>query len=107
MTIAHVLFPPSYLQRDAWFASAQPQLIAAHQDNRYQTAGVIEVGELRGEAAADECFDLTNNPGRQDQRDQAWPRRRSISVGDIVHVDGQTFLCQSVGWVEISKSAES
>ena len=105
MTTAFILFPPSYLQRDAWFASSQPQLIAAHQDNRYSTAGMIEVGELRGEEAADECFDLTNNPGRQREREEKYGRGRSLSVGDIVRIDGRTFLCQSMGWLEISKAA--
>ena len=51
-----------------------------------------------GEDAAEEAFDLTNNPMRQDERVQLYGRGRSLSVGDIVNVDGVNFLCASNGW---------
>lgn len=54
--------------------------------------------ELKGEEAAEEMFDLSNNPSRQDERDQLWGRRRSLSVGDVVHVEGESYLCLSMGW---------
>lgn len=105
MTTAFILFPPPYLERDAWFASSLPQLIAAYQDGRYSQVAVVPVGDLTGEHAADDCFDLTNNPGRQGEREDKFGRQRSLSVGDIVKVDGQAFLCKSTGWLEISKAA--
>jgi len=105
MTTAFILFPPSYLLRDAFFASSQPQLIAAYEDNRYSQVAAVPVGELAGMSAADECFDLTNNPHRQVEREEKYGRGRSVSVGDIVKVDGQVFLCQSMGWLEIIKAA--
>ena len=67
----------------------------------YQTAAEFAV-EGTGEAAAEEVFDLTNNPNRQDEREQLYGRQRSVSVGDVVEVDGDLFLCASVGWVDLS-----
>lgn len=49
-------------------------------------------------AAAEEMFDLTNNPSRQAEREQVYGNGRSVSVGDIVEVDGVDFLCSSFGW---------
>ena len=66
----------------------------------YQVLGTMAV-DAEGEAAAEEVFDLTNNPSRQDEREQVYGRGRSVSVGDIVCVDGQDFLCASVGWVAV------
>jgi hypothetical protein len=63
----------------------------------YKTAAEFAVlGE--GESAAEEAFDLTNNPSRQDERAQLYGRFRSVSVGDIVTVDGVNWLCMSTGW---------
>ena len=56
---------------------------------------------LAGEDAAEELFDLTNNPSRQEERERDYGRGRSISVGDIVCVDGVNFLCASVGWTVV------
>lgn len=53
---------------------------------------------MAGEAAAEELFDLTNNPSRQDERERCYGRGRSLSVGDIVNVDGVDYLCASFGW---------
>jgi hypothetical protein len=54
--------------------------------------------QLEGEAAAEEAFDLTNNPMRQEQRESVYGRRRSVSVGDIIVVNGVQYLCASTGW---------
>lgn len=65
----------------------------------YTIAGTMGIPGLEGEAVAEEIFDLTNNPGRQDERDELYDRRRrSVSVGDVVVVDGERFLCASSGW---------
>lgn len=66
----------------------------------YQKIGTLAV-EATGEAAAEEMFDLSNNPCRQEERDLKWGQHRSLSVGDVVHVDGRSFLCCSVGWKEL------
>lgn len=70
----------------------------------YTNSGVIEVGELTGEDAAEEVFDLTNNPGRQQERAQTYGRGRSVSVGDIIEVNGDLYLCESCGWKAIDVS---
>ena len=65
----------------------------------YKVQGTMAVPDLEGEAVAEEIFDLTNNPSRQDERDELYGRRyRSVSVGDVVVVDGERFLCASMGW---------
>ena len=51
--------------------------------------------------AADEVFDLTNNPGRQGDREEVYGRGRSLSVGDIVVVGEEQWLCCSFGWKEV------
>lgn len=57
--------------------------------------------DLTGEAAAEEMFDLSNNPSRDDERAEKWGQFRSLSVGDVVHVDGESFLCCSMGWTKL------
>lgn len=62
---------------------------------------------LRGEVAAEEAFDLTNNPGRESERRELWGQQRCLSVGDIVEVtepsgDSRQYLCESIGWTEIT-----
>lgn len=54
-----------------------------------------------GRNAAEEMFDLTNNPSRQDEREGKYGRGRSLSSGDIVTVDGADWLCLSIGWQRI------
>lgn len=58
--------------------------------------------DQEGEDAAEEAFDLTNNPSRQDEREQKYGRGRSVSVGDIVVVDGVEYLCASFGWTKLA-----
>ena len=55
-----------------------------------------------GEDACEEAFDLTNNPSRQFERDKYYGRNRSVSVGDIVEVDGVNFVCASAGWEQLA-----
>ena len=56
------------------------------------------VTDKTGIDAAEEMFDLTNNPSRQDEREELYGNGRSVSVGDIVEVDGVDYLCSSFGW---------
>ena len=66
----------------------------------YRKIGTLQV-EVDGEAAAEEMFDLSNNPSRQHERNIKWGANRSLSVGDVVHVDGESFLCASFGWKKL------
>lgn len=49
-------------------------------------------------AAANEAFDLTNNPSRQLEREQVYGCGPSVSIGDVVEVDGLNYICRPVGW---------
>lgn len=49
----------------------------------------------------EEVFDLTNNPSRQDERERIYGRFASVSVGDIVVVDGRNYVCDTIGWKEL------
>lgn len=53
---------------------------------------------VEGEEAAEEAFDLTNNPSRQEEREIKYGRGPSLSVGDVVEVDGVNYVCLSMGW---------
>lgn len=69
------------------------------QEGRYRRAGAPIVTQHVGEDAAEEIFDLSNNPSREDERVERYgSRARSVSVGDIVTVNGIDYLCASVGW---------
>jgi hypothetical protein len=59
-----------------------------------------------GSKAAEEAFDLTNNPMRGEESFRFYPNQRPVCVGDLVEVveaDGykETFLCLNVGWEKI------
>lgn len=67
----------------------------------YRIQGTMGVPGFEGEAAAEEVFDLTNNPCRQEEREELYGRYRSVSVGDIINVDGTDWLCASLGWIKL------
>ena len=58
-------------------------------------------------AVCEEIFDLTNNPYRQEEREERYGRGRSVSVGDIVGVENEKtgvtkfYVCAPCGWVEV------
>lgn len=70
------------------------------QNNWYTYSGDFYLNE-DGESAAEEVFDLTNNPSRQYEREKYYGRKRSVSVGDIVDVEGVKYLCCKTGWKAI------
>jgi len=98
---AKVLFPPRDLQNIAFLHGSQPKLVAAFHGNRYTVACKLAVGNRVGQAAAEECFDITNNPGRIAERAKKFGNRRSVSVGDIVLIGGDAWLCQPFGWEKV------
>jgi hypothetical protein len=76
---------------------AIPQIKTAIAENGYLVLPPMQLKET-GEDAADEIFDLTNNPGRDEERQLRYGNGQSLSSGDIVEVDGQKYLCMSMGW---------
>ena len=67
------------------------------EEGLYTTVCELEVPYTSFDAA-EEVFDLTNNPMRMD-RQSRYGRARSVSVGDLVTVDGVIHLCRPTGWV--------
>jgi hypothetical protein len=66
----------------------------------YIVAGFFETDKA-GEDAAEEAYDLTNNPDRQDEREEKYGRGKSVSGGDVIEVDGVHFACMSSGWAKL------
>lgn len=81
--------------RDLTFRPSH-KLVKEHLSN-YKVSKSIEV-PFYCEAAAEEAFDLTNNPSRQAEREEKYGLGKSVSVGDVVEVDGVNYLCESFGW---------
>lgn len=81
-------------------ADAVKEAQALAQRQGYAEIFSVEVNAT-GEGAADECFDLSNNPMREVQRSFVWGQRRSLSVGDVVHSEGDSFLCLPFGWQKL------
>lgn len=54
---------------------------------------------------AEEMFDLTNNPGREDERVKHRYNFRSVSSGDVIMINigfkTVYFICKSIGWIRI------
>lgn len=75
--------------------------------NNYNTIATYASHITDAEDAAEEAFDITNNPSREKERFDLIGRSRSLSVGDIVEVVEQSngptrrFVCESVGWKEL------
>lgn len=74
------------------------------KDGWYDEGKTVELpdGCYDGEGAAEELFDLANNPMRQGDRLARYGRGRSLSVGDMVRVDGEYYLCRPNGWLQVS-----
>ena len=90
-------FMGEFYRREDQVATAR----SLNKDGWYREACECYMQE-EGEAAAEEMFDLTNNPSRQQAREQVYGRQRSLSVGDIVQVNGVDYLCASMGWHKLA-----
>ena len=87
---------PAETAREA-FRKDQYRVVSMEE---YQSLECVQY--MDDEDIAEDLFDLTNNPSRQYQREALYGRGRSISVGDVVTVNGRSLLCASIGWVRIS-----
>ena len=65
--------------------------------SHYRLAGMIPT-DLVGEEAAEMVFDISNNPSKESLKESMGWTGRSLSVGDIVMVDGVQYVCLPVGW---------
>ena len=99
MTVATILLAEGPLNFK-FYADPMEAMAALIRDNQYNKIGSIDTDKT-GKAAAEDMFDLSNNPQRDDERQLRWGRYRSLSVGDVVHVDNESFLCLSMGWQKL------
>jgi hypothetical protein len=84
--------------REVFFLGDAEKMAMIREELPHYTVGGTFETELTGEDAAEEAFDLTNNPCRQDERETKYGRGRSVSSGDVIEVDGVKYVCMSVGW---------
>lgn len=103
MSLVTIKLAPEEVSTEFYFSKNRIGLVRSVLD-LYKAAKPFAT-DLDGEAAAEEAFDLTNNPFRQCDRLELYGRGRSLSIGDIVEVctDGETteFLCDSFGWIKL------
>lgn len=91
---------PNEVLRDMYGNKDKRQLVKENILN-YTLMTPFESLNVPGKHGAEEAFDLTNNPSRQEEREERYGNYRSVSVGDLVDVDGKLFLCASFGWEEL------
>lgn len=95
---ATLFLAPREVMVDVYFTRNIKTLVDQHFA-AYEKAGVIEVSSSKDELdACEEWFELTNNPFRQEEREEKYGRGRSVSVGDIVQVGENAYVCASCGW---------
>lgn len=96
MSQVQVKLAPKKVREELLFGQRFISHVRSNLD-RYTTLPCMNVS-MSGNAAAEELFDLTNNPCREDERMRVYGNGRSVSVGDIICVDGVDYLCMSIGW---------
>jgi len=103
MTKVQIKFAPSAIAHKLYFMDDCVEFV---QDNIafWEPSKPFEINTgscTDNEAIADEVFDITNNPNRQDEREYVYGRGRSLSSGDIVVVNNEQWLCRSFGWSKL------
>jgi hypothetical protein len=98
MSTITIKLAPTHLLGQFFFSDCTD--LASRHLPFYTVCDAITVSKA-GRDAAEEAFDLTNNPSREDERARLYGARRSVSVGDVVEVDGVDYLCDSFGWAVI------
>ena len=86
-----------------FYFTMNPGELAAqmYENGSYEVGPTVDFEYYVGEDFAEELFDLTNNPSRQGERVVRYGTGRSISVGDMVEMDGDFYLCRPNGWVVV------
>ncbi len=100
MATVKIKFCPSYMLGRLYMGDAIVAVRTALADRTYTMSESFEVSQT-GQNAAEEVFDLTNNPIRQEERERVYGLGRSLSSGDIVDVDGEQWVCLSIGWAKL------
>lgn len=104
MNIAKVYLNESRAYLSFYAANGELDVARAVQElteqGAYRWIGTFET-DKDAEYAAEDMFDLSNNPGRDVERSFRWGSNRSLSVGDIVQVNDDCYVCGVVGWVRV------
>lgn len=100
MTQVMIKFAPQHVMMAMYRDTAADTVRIALKERTYTNSDLFEVVGI-GLDAAEEAFDLTNNPSRQEEREEVYGRGRSLSVGDVVVVGQEQFLCKSFGWEQL------
>ena len=100
------LLPLAVRQTSAIFLERGQQLAAIAKvfaEQPHERSAHIAIDDaIPVEEIAQELFDLTNHPSRQDEREEKYGTGPSLSVGDAVTVIGHgTWVCLSVGWAKV------
>jgi len=101
MAIAIIRLAPKKLLGEFLVRKEHPQNIALGNIGQYKTMSWVNFPGLSGAAAAEEAFNLTNDPSRESECEARYGLYRSIAVGDIVRVEGVDYLCSLTGWIEL------
>jgi hypothetical protein len=103
MAIAKIILVDAGKMGDFYFTKDAEALARKYlNEGWYDIEATVEVPDtLTEEQVPEEMFDLTNNPYRQGEREVRYGRSRSVSVGDIVSVNGIRYLCRPNGWVVV------
>lgn len=98
------VFKPNILGSSHMFYGSELTLRRVVADlirvDAYRKVCVVETS-LEGERAAEEMFDLSNNPEREEEKVQRWGDHPSLSVGDVVFVNDESWLCCPAGWIKL------
>ena len=87
--------------REFFFQGDEEKMTMIREELPHYTVGGTFETELVGDAAAEEAFDLTNNPSRQEEREEKYGNGRSVSSGDVIEMDGVKYVCMSIGWEKL------
>lgn len=104
MSTVTVKFLPSELMRNFLMAGRDRRMQWV-KDNlkNYSDSMTFELVGYNPEDCCEEMFDISNNPSRQVERAKMFGKYRSVSVGDVVVVDGVKWICDSIGWKKIEE----
>ena len=101
MSNVYAFFAPRAVKMN-WTQESLLSFALQHLDDYEPYQGMVV--PKSGEDAAEYLFDLTNDPSKEVERNRALWERQSLSVGDIVQVDNEYFLCESMGWTKLPKA---
>lgn len=102
MSIATILLAPSNRMHEFFCNQNAVELaLQLYAAGEYSVVAHIQTDIEPGEAVAEDMFNLTNDPLRQDDRAELYGPHRSMCTGDIVQVGDDMFLCQAMGWVKL------